>query len=434
MKIINFKMSNTEHLNYIIKNSYDITSDIIRECLKLSNVSFIIQNLNRLQSMLLCELGCSYIQQSQPYVHLDTNSYVHPNGLPEEDSRRVNRMIGDSFRLYEEMTQLKDPNKKGRLTSDDFVHGITYEDARYILPLATTTTMTVTMSGDKLVDLYKMCHNYQYIMGELIDELQKYMPTFIHSKLVGLIYYYSPCEHIDNTVYGPFLKSINEGDVIPIHVSDDTVDIYRGACISTNNKPSLENIYENKMGELIDRVSNNYGHKSILEQSRTTYGMSCSLSTYHQVIRHRLQSIHREDLSNILYDTDRKYYIPESIANHYTYSMRFNNLVERYKDYIEKIARDINSEKIYPLLLNCFYIKFMVSSNARNDEFIFRERLCQNAQKEIRDLYDKKYQSLVEISPDIYKKAVPPCVYGKCKEGGLSCGKADEMKKKYFKD
>ena len=40
-------------------------------------------------------------------------------------------------------------------------------------------------------------------------------------------------------------------------------------------------------------------------------------------------------------------------------------------------------------------------------------------------------EELRKLSDILYKTAVPSCVYGTCKEGKMTCGRAAEMREKY---
>ena len=62
------------------------------------------------------------------------------------------------------------------------------------------------------------------------------------------------------------------------------------------------------------------------------------------------------------------------------------------------------------------------------------ERICNNAQWEIRTLSVRKLELLRSLSEELYKNALPPCVYGTCREGKLSCGRAAEMRQRYLKE
>jgi thymidylate synthase ThyX len=440
MKIENFKMSGKSAINSILNDVYEINEYTIRKLLKTCNVSFLITGANRVQSMLLCESGDSYVQQSQRYVGMGPGAYC----LSDEFKTHCNnaeeaiRLINKSFRLYNKMTELKDPTKKGRLTRDDFLYGVPYEDARYILPLATTTNIAVTMSGDKLLDLYTLCIKHRVVFKDLLNELSENIGGTLHSKLYGRACFFNEDTQLLNKYYSPFFNLIKEGQVVEISSDNFDDNVVIGALTSTNEKSGLDvyNSWDNKEEKtegLINRVAFGYGHMGILEQSRTTYGMSCSLSAYHQVIRHRLQSIHPEPLYELLRDKYRNFYVPDSIKESKFYDDYFELACE-YKVFLYNNFGSINDEFFYPLLLNCFYIKFITSCNARHDTFIFRERLCLTAQEEIRTMFNKKYDSLLEKSPVIYKHALPPCVYGACKEGKMTCGRSSELKEKYKKE
>ena len=109
---------------------------------------------NRWQSTMICELKESYVQQSQRYVALHADGYTLPD-LKEADRQKAVELIGRAFALYEEMSQLKE-EFKGRPKKEHYLHGIPVEDARYILPLAVKTNLSVAMTGDKLLEWFRM--------------------------------------------------------------------------------------------------------------------------------------------------------------------------------------------------------------------------------------------------------------------------------------
>ena len=62
---------------------------------------------------------------------------------------------------------------------------------------------------------------------------------------------------------------------------------------------------------------------------------------------------------------------------------------------------------------------------------ILQERICCNAQWEINAIAVAKLEELRKLSDILYQYAVPSCVYGNCKEGKMTCGKAAQMREKY---
>jgi thymidylate synthase ThyX len=82
-------------------------------------------------------------------------------------------------------------------------------------------------------------------------------------------------------------------------------------------------------------------------------------------------------------------------------------------------------------LLNCQQVKIITSTNARMDCGMLQERICNNAQWEINRIAVLKLAELRKLSDILYQYAVPSCVYGACKEGKMTCGRAAEMRERY---
>ena len=210
------------------------------------------------------------------------------------------------------------------------------------------------------------------------------------------------------------------------------------AALASQNKQSPEEVY-NSWGiktefndlKICDNVLG-YGHHGINEHSRNTFAMTCSLAAYHQVIRHRLQNIKREPLKNLVIEKNREYVIPKCIIYSDTFLTKFHELIDMYKEFYQKFYQKYDIQFLMQFLLNAEAIRFVVSSNIRNDNTIFRDRLCYTAQEEIRELYLKKFKILYNKYPHLVKYGLPPCVInGKCKEGKLTCGYADKVKEEY---
>ena len=49
----------------------------------------------------------------------------------------------------------------------------------------------------------------------------------------------------------------------------------------------------------------------------------------------------------------------------------------------------------------------------------------------INNLAEQMYRLCVEVAPHLFKHAGPPCAYGACPEGKMSCGKAAEVRAHY---
>lgn len=89
------------------------------------------------------------------------------------------------------------------------------------------------------------------------------------------------------------------------------------------------------------------------------------------------------------------------------------------------------NENARAVLPNATETKIVVTMNVRALFNFFKERLCMRAQDEIREMAFEMWKCCMQISPTIFKYAVPTCVNGKCKEGKMSCGKMLEVKDRY---
>jgi thymidylate synthase ThyX len=383
--------------------------------------------------MLLCELKASYIQQSQRYVTMDGEVFTLPQ-LEDKDNQFGNELVKRSLELYAKMSELRQGDIKGRPKLENYIYRIPIEDARYILPLCTKTNMCVTMSGDKLYQLYYLVNNYDTIFSDFKLELNRCIPA----ELVGLLprkWDNNKNKKLIRDLYLDDLQKINPENNLVLLNAFENLELQAGLGALTSTRSSTPSEILTKWGneaatkarDVVDRVLG-YGHESIAEQARTTFGMMLSLTAYHQQVRHRLPESYREELLELILDRDRPVLIPRSISQSGFYE-EFLGLTKEFKEYRLYIYKKYGEEKALPFLLNCDQLKMIISTNARIDAKMLSERTCMNAQWEIRELAIKKLKSLREMSHILYEKALPACIISKCKEGNLTCGNHHEVKK-----
>lgn len=451
MQITNFESPELENLALWLEENRDrITNkNIIKEVLKTLNISLVAEGINRIQTTLLCELKDSYVQQSQRYVAVDKNFYRLPD-LEGRDNLKAIELMEEAFNLYQEMSQLKEGDFKGRPKAENYRYGIPIEDARYILPLAAKTNMIIAMTGDKLLDLFGLINNKEYkgLFDDFKGELVKYLPN----NLLGLLNEYSSPSYnngggyreqerkIVEDFYQRHLKKLDEVNNMVYINGFENLDLKvgLGALTSTSPYPASQTLKEwgkkanTRARGVAERVLG-YGHDSVAEQARTNFAMMCSMVTYHQQIRHRLSENYREDMVNIITDRERRVVLPKTIKESKFYK-DFLGLVDKFKEFRLYIMKEYGASKALPFILNCDQIKLIISTNARIDTEMLADRICFNAQWEIRDLSIKKLRILRGLSGVLYEGALPSCIGGKCREGKLSCGRQQEMKDLFGKD
>ena len=271
--------------------------------------------------------------------------------------------------------------------------------------------------------------------------------------------------------------------VILSHTPEFEQNIVRGARLCYSSA-SIEELRDKVTPENAEKFLNmilEIGHGSILEHSSITFGIEgVSRSLTHQLVRHRIGSSYSQKSQRYVSEGQFEYIIPKPIAQYedlkqdYIKCMErlqedYNQialrlLVEQIKEYANQnhtddtlcsIIDDKHSDeeitqmfkesykKLYSkfekiaienaryVLPNACETKIQVTMNVRALFNFFKERLCDRAQEEIRDMAFEMWKACMEIAPTIFKYAVPTCVHGKCKEGSMSCGKMLYYKQKH---
>ena len=204
-------------------------------------------------------------------------------------------------------------------------------------------------------------------------------------------------------------------------------------CYSDSDINSLmENLTEEKTAKFIDMLVS-IGHESPIEHVSFTFGIegisrACSL----QLVRHRIASYSQRS-QRYVSEAQFDFITPPLIesdsdlnAMYYEYMMR----TQQFYDYL--VDHGIPKEDARYILPNACSTSIVVTMNARSLFNFFKHRCCDRAQEEIRNLAKEMLRLCKGVAPQIFKYAGPSCVMlGKCPEGKMTCGKANEMKEKY---
>ncbi len=437
MQITNYEAADLLSAAVLLEQHPDADKETVKELLKTCNVSFVLEGINRWQSTMICERKDSYVQQSQRYVTMSKDGYTLPQQLKTEDAAKAEKLIGEAFTLYEEMSKLKEAFK-GRPKREHYLYGIPVEDARYILPLAVKTNLSVATTGDKLLDWFRMMKRPQdaLMFDEIRTALMKVLPASLAAWLDDQEYYYEDTELLSQYYQNELNKITSDKPVVLLRTFEQPeLKAGLGSLTSTKAEPPSQVLYQwgdeaaEKAKGVTKRVMS-YGHTSVAEQCRTTFAMMFSLVTWHQQVRHRLPNTFREPWEHLLEENDRPPVIPQTVIDG-GFEDRYRSFVKEMQQFQKDIAERYDGGVWRYFLLNCQQIKIITSTNARMDCGMLQERICNNAQWEINRIAVAKLEELRKLSDILYQYAVPSCVYGACKEGKMTCGRAAEMRAKY---
>ncbi len=202
-------------------------------------------------------------------------------------------------------------------------------------------------------------------------------------------------------------------------------------CYFGSNISELEQqIDHKKVKDLLKRLLDS-GHLSAFEHASFTFGVEgISRACSHQLVRHRIASYSQQSQRYVTFGENFSYITPPSVGKNPEALELFRNLVKNSKEVYDKLLLlGIDKEDARYCLPNASETKIIVTMNARELLHFFSLRLCRRAQWEIREMAKEMLKLVKNICPHIFSKAGPECVRTHCPEGGMSCGKAKEVKK-----
>jgi thymidylate synthase (FAD) len=183
------------------------------------------------------------------------------------------------------------------------------------------------------------------------------------------------------------------------------------------------------------------GHLSPVEHASFTFGVEgISRACSHQLVRHRLASYSQQSQRYVSKAKGFDYVIPPAIDDHKQlreYFVDYMNAAHAaYIHILEKLSErgikgELANQDARFVLPNAAETKLVVTMNSRELLHFFRQRCCNRAQWEIRNMATEMLKLVQRIAPTIFAKAGPGCLSGACPEGTHSCGKANEVRE-YF--
>ncbi len=228
-------------------------------------------------------------------------------------------------------------------------------------------------------------------------------------------------------------------------------------CYSSSNVDTImDGLTEEKTESYIKMLSD-VGHESPIEHVSFTFaleGVSRSLLT--QITRHRMASYSVQS-QRYVRESGFEYVVPPEIdkipearkqfirameEDQRTYEKLTSLLMDSYvqemldKGLDEKAARNRAEKKAIEdaryVLPNACSTRIVMTANARSLKNFFRLRCCVRAQWEIRELSEEMYKLVYTVAPALFEHCGPACVDGKCSEGKMSCGRAEEVRSHYL--
>lgn len=181
-------------------------------------------------------------------------------------------------------------------------------------------------------------------------------------------------------------------------------------------EPSQISLSVKEAEKILDRTIKS-GHESVLEHVVFTFYISeVSRVLTHQLVRHRMASYSQQSQRYVKLD-EMDYVYPfndeedSSIQSVFTDAMNHAR-----KAYNELLSMGIPEEDARYVLPGACLTNIVVTMNARELLHFFKLRLCNRAQKEIREMAELMLKECMLVAPEIFKYAGAPCQVDKCHE------------------
>lgn len=207
---------------------------------------------------------------------------------------------------------------------------------------------------------------------------------------------------------------------------------YSGATVE-NLQSKVE---KNDQSEFLHRLRKQH-HFSPIEHASFTFGVQgVSRALLAQITRHRLASFSVQSQRYVSQEGHDgfNYIVPpsirrlgvEAVKQYHEQMQQINTL---YLQWNAQLGAEGKEDARF-VLPNACETRFVMTMNARELLHFLELRACERAQWEIRALAWAVWGHLLRISPAIFADAGPSCHVGACGEGGMSCQKQHQVKRR----
>jgi thymidylate synthase (FAD) len=221
---------------------------------------------------------------------------------------------------------------------------------------------------------------------------------------------------------------------------EEVVAMAAKLCYSPSGVDELKQKIETKdQAAFVEKLAS-IGHLSPIEHVSFSFGIEgISRACSHQLVRHRVASYSQQS-QRYVKEEQFDYVIPPSIRQDPALVKEFERCMDEAQANYTKVLKrleelgfkgEAGQQDARYLLPNAAETKIVVTMNARELLHFFRVRCCNRAQWEIREMAERMLEQARKVAPTIFAKSGPACLYAGCPEGKMTCGKIEDVRKKY---
>jgi thymidylate synthase (FAD) len=373
----------------------------------------------------------SYTVKSRRYVDFRDCGAAVPPGLQGEDAVEYLKHLEMLFRNY---AILKD-------------NGVPAEDARFVLPYGLHSDLFATMNGREWL---------HFLFAAIEGRGKRYrIIVDIAEKTWALLYEVAPkifteLEALENRPNTARVKTLKAARMLGLktgvkigaraqllsNTPDPELTLARVSLIADSGADTEDVVVALKRNPKfvapLCREAARSGRSRELEQVTFTFRIDgLSLPSLTHLARHRMQALHVPELVD--FPKYKGFTLPASVGRIEGMGDLYMGAVEKHREYFkEKLERRLPEDELVYSILCGRTVSVVTTMHARQLLHFFRLRTCERAQWEIRAAAEEMLRKCREVASNIFYKAGPGCIYyGLCPEGKLTCGKIDEVRRKY---
>jgi len=368
---------------------------------------FSISGITRLSTLFLCQSPyASFLQQSLRRVQ--AGDYKLPDTL--QSKKYAKDVVERAFDLYTRMVAA----------------GIPAEDARYILPLCTTTNIQMTVGVRELCHIINMANS-----KNMSSEAKMVINSITCSTMEA-------GDHSFFSDYGSNYEPLSFYPAPDLFAEEGPMFVDAGKYINSDDiygkKESQVDMDSDELKKAI--VDRNPSYLSLLKHIHFTFTFGMSLASFHQAVRQRTWDHTVETLSNAVGTaleiaagkSSGRTIIPPSVLDS-SFAQEF--YLQHHKmlnTYHQSVNEGVPKSEAFNLLPHSLKIYDLVHINGWNAIHSLGKRTCSKAQWEIRGIADKASQIIKDQYPELGRYVGPQCMtYGYCPES-KPCGRLKKVK------
>ncbi|OYT67446.1 MAG: hypothetical protein B6U65_03270 [Candidatus Wolframiiraptor sp. EX4484-121] len=363
-----------------------------------------VNTCSRVASMLLVSPPfASYLQESQRRRRLRPSDFMIPGEIASNQvlEREFERAVNSSYETYSWMIE----------------RGIELEDARYVLPLASKTSIFISSSLESLIGfiLRSREDSSEYypaelaLIGRLIEEkVSSIAPALLKARM-------------DFKTPLPTYPYAN-----PYKPEDPLMDsVVADAGFPNKPIPLALNVHPRAVEHAKNLLSDPSMAASLNPFIQTLFLEPLSLAAYHQSIRHRTVPTAVESIYSAarraLKDLRRSSIIPPKIRSSESIMRRFYDTMHvvlgSYQKFLDENVRPSDAVYLLPQALKIYVVRMYNAFNLLWPQGYVATRTCSRAQWEEREVAYEIWRRIGERYPDLGELMGEKCkILGYCPE------------------